>query len=437
MIRSSMLCALALWGLAAPGAAWAGKVVLPPLLADATVDDGQRAGMHQLIASELDFHPEVTDVIPVGSAVAPNLDCLDSAACLKGVALANGGDQLLAGTVTGAVDGGLSLELVFFDGTTISTRKSFSVPRDSTALANAMTPIVKDVLGGGASGTVIGAGPSESDFEINDEVAMAPVAAPAPAPAPIAAPAPAPAPVAAPAPAPAPVASKPAAPAAPLVPAMTGASRRLAAASMATGLGTAKLPPPPTNREPLSYTRRNPLDLDDTPSSTRSRSRSSSVDLDHLVQITVHGGVSNYRSLGFAMIGGEVAVAVYQGLHVLAGADLYAGKAPLPFEVQVETGQYGRWAWFFPYNAGAKYAFGTSRLQPYAGADILAAQYAAGSWALGARVRGGADLMVTDNFGLNGNLSLGYWSGARWDATWGVPGSGVLPQVTVGTVLAF
>ena len=46
--------------------------------------------------------------------------------------------------------------------------------------------------------------------------------------------------------------------------------------------------------------------------------------------------------------------------------------------------------------------------------------------------------MVTPQFGLNLNLAVGVWSGSRWgEVQEGIGNSGVLPQLSLGTVISF
>ena len=53
-------------------------------------------------------------------------------------------------------------------------------------------------------------------------------------------------------------------------------------------------------------------------------------------------------------------------------------------------------------------------------------------------MRGGLDLMIVQNFGLNLNIGLGGWTGKNWSLIQeGLQQSGLLPQVSGGTVLEF
>ncbi|MEQ1570051.1 MAG: hypothetical protein ABMA64_30740, partial [Myxococcota bacterium] len=172
------------------------------------------------------------------------------------------------------------------------------------------------------------------------------------------------------------------------------------------------------------------------------RTKPSSGDLGHIVQITGRGGVTKYYKFNFITGGGELGVAVAKGLHLVAGAEVYGVERVLPPELQLDTGIYSQWNFIFPLNVGAIYKIPVGPAQPYVGADTIFVQYykdALGAdWAAGARLRAGVDLMVVRNFGFNLNVAAGAWSGANWGLIeQGVGKSGFLPQVSAGTVFAF
>ena len=94
-------------------------------------------------------------------------------------------------------------------------------------------------------------------------------------------------------------------------------------------------------------------------------------------------------------------------------------------------------------NVGLAYKFNTGTIAiPYVGADGIFVQYykddVGADWAGGARLRGGVDVMVAKNFGLNVNLAVGGWTGKNWTLIEPRLGNaGLLPQVNAGTVIAF
>ena len=159
---------------------------------------------------------------------------------------------------------------------------------------------------------------------------------------------------------------------------------------------------------------------------------------DHFAQITVRGGYSRYYSFGFLTAGGELSLEVVDELQVVVGAEVYSVRRKLPPEVALRTGIYAEWAQVLPINIGAVYDIPLGRVQPYVGADIIFAKIYETSFAAGGRLRGGLDVMIVPNFGVNANLALGAWSGKRWpELEPGIGATGVLPQVSLGTLVAF
>ncbi|MBX2799453.1 MAG: hypothetical protein KTR31_17390 [Myxococcales bacterium] len=159
-------------------------------------------------------------------------------------------------------------------------------------------------------------------------------------------------------------------------------------------------------------------------------------------QLTLRGGYAKFYAFNFGTAGLEAAVRTVAGLHVVAGAELYAVNVVLPPDQQLETGDFSRWNTLLPFNVGAVYKLDIGpMLRPYGGADLIFAQYYrsvdAADWAAGARLRLGADVMLHKHIGLNANVSVGGWSGQRWDdLKAGLPNGGWLPQISAGVVAA-
>ncbi len=185
--------------------------------------------------------------------------------------------------------------------------------------------------------------------------------------------------------------------------------------------------------------------------SSTSRSRSGGGggwdDTPTTVQLMVRGGYNPYYNLGFITTGGEVHVDVGTGVHVVAGLEVWSVQRDIPERFQAQAGGPSEWNAIFPVNVGVVYKADLSdgRIRPYAGADLISAQYlvpegggSLGRWSFGARARGGLDLMLVRNFGLNVNVAMGFWTASDWEAIdVGVGNTGLLPQVSAGTVLAF
>ena len=166
-------------------------------------------------------------------------------------------------------------------------------------------------------------------------------------------------------------------------------------------------------------------------------------DIANTMQITARGGYAKYFTFDFATVGAEIAVPVAGNFHLMAGLEGYAVNRVLPLELQQQTGIISEWNTIFPVNLGGMYKFTPPGIaQPYVGGDIIFVQYykdeIGADWAGGARLRGGCDFMIIDNFGLNLNVAIGAWTGQNWSLIEeGVGQTGVLPQVSAGTVVAF
>ncbi len=390
-----------------PAAAFAGTLVLSPLLGGEGVDGKERLAVHQLLESELGTAPEV-DQLKALSAVPPTLDsaCLDNARCLGRMATANGGDRLIAGRMR-QEGSEFVMDLVLYEKGAIARKVHTNVPTDSTALATAITPIVRELLVGATPTPVVTAPTSDADVaalitfggtaaDISaEEVDQMIQFAPPPGGAGSAAPVIVAVPPVAPAPAPADI---PAAMDAPVD--VTAEIER----------------PQPTLESGRVAT--------------------------HRFQITARGGYSKYYSFDFATAGGEVAVRIYEGLRVVGGLEMYAVNRQLSEQEQIETGLASEWNFIYPLNTGLLYEVKFGRWEPYAGLDMIFVQYyrdeIGADWAGGARFRGGADVMLIERFGVNINLAAGFWTGANWIyIEEGLKESGFLPQISGGAVVAF
>jgi hypothetical protein len=425
----------------APGvvtAAHAGTIVLSPFLADPSVTPKQQAGLHQLIASELDFSSGVEGVVEL-KAPPGNLDdaCLMNPGCLGTITQTNHGNQMLAGKMA-ATGSGLVLDMVFFDGRTIARRKQFQVPADASGMANAMTPIVQEMISGkgGAepkAAAAVVAAPIGSDLD--DGPAMADqIAPPAPAPANYSPP-PAPIPVALPPPVPVaapavidpsqisfktsvadlsadqvnsmikfggPPAAAPPQPAMAYTQPYTQPAYPQPTAYLQPAPQPYVAPPPPPQPARQNGTRiaeeeaeldameKGPgiVDLDDegrrgsgsragATGPTRSGQSTGTVAdrLGHSVQVTARGGYSKYYGFNFVTGGGELGIAATGGLHLIAGFEVFAVHRVLPPDIAAQELVYAEWNTIYPGNVGFLYKYPVGIAQPYIGADAVFVQY--------------------------------------------------------------
>lgn len=178
----------------------------------------------------------------------------------------------------------------------------------------------------------------------------------------------------------------------------------------------------------------------DRGSSSSRGGRSSSDDVSPRVTLTPHFGYSYFQSFNFITYGGELGILPTENLELLAGIDVYSTRREVPIELQEQGYPPYTWNSILPFNFGAVYKF-SGRLRPYIGGDVLLIPglvQGEGGLGTGLRVRTGLDYYVTDNFGLNANLAVGFLAGKSLEAV-DPDGdtSGVTPQFTVGTVFAF
>jgi hypothetical protein len=511
-MNTRRITAFVLAALVVPSTSLAGTIVLPAMLNDGSADPKKVEGVRQLVSSELEFASGV-DAVKETSSAGLSDACFSDPRCMAGIAKAGGGDQVLAGKVSQAGNG-LTIDFVFFDGGTISRRKQYQVPLDSTAMSNAMTPIVAEMITGRNAGNEAAASAALDDFddipEDDSMAVVAPIPAYVPPPQPAYVPPPQPAYVPPPQPAyvppPQPAYVPPPQPAYVPPPASADdAANMISFGNSAAEISVEEVdamiqfgtpsqastytpppqqyqqpppqqyqpPPQPVYQPPPQQQYQQPYqpqpvyqdpalareealanqapkvqNLDDEPNKRSGGSSGSNGkierDVANTMQISFRGGYSKYFVFDFATVGAELAVPVYDGLHLLAGVEGYAVNRVLPPELQRATGIYSEWNTIFPANIGAMYKFTPkgSIAQPYVGGDVIFAQYykdeIGSDWAGGARLRGGLDIMIVKNFGLNLNVGVGGWTGKNWSLIEnGLQQSGLLPQASGGTVIAF
>ena len=481
--------------------AFAGTIVLPEMLNDGSADPKRVAGVHSLVSSELEFAPGVDGVEEVSASGITDA-CFSDPRCLADIAKRGGGDQVLAGKISQTGDQ-MALDMVFYDGATIARRKMFMVPTDSTEMANRMTPIVGEMITGKGSGDAGGVAVDDfSDLpEEDDSVAVGVAPVPAYVPPPQPAYQPPPQPVYQP-PAPQPTYAPPPTPPPEDAAAMISFGNATSEISTEevdamiqfgtpTAGGSTYTPPPqpayqqpppqpayqpppqpaypngyqpPPQPQPYAAQPQPGYGDPDLAREAADANKPKVVDLDggekgsgrntgskakiergvaNTMQITARAGYSKYFVFDFATVGGEIAVPVYEGFHLMAGVEGYAVNRVLPPELQLATGIYSEWNTIFPMNVGGMYKFTPGGVfQPYVGGDVIFVQYykdeIGADWAGGARLRAGTDLMIVKNFGININLAVGGWTGKNWSLIeQGLQPSGLLPQVSGGTVIAF
>ncbi len=151
---------------------------------------------------------------------------------------------------------------------------------------------------------------------------------------------------------------------------------------------------------------------------------------------TVRGGFDRYYHFDFYTVGAEVAVEVIGGVQAVAAFETWN------LRMAYDSAPDERfWAHIMPLSAGLMYQLDKGAARPYVGADVITAMYyrdeLGQDWTLGGRLRGGADVMLTEHIGLNANLAIGMWQGRNLPyIDDGIGASGALVQGSGGVVFA-
>ena len=98
------------------------------------------------------------------------------------------------------------------------------------------------------------------------------------------------------------------------------------------------------------------------------------------------------------------------------------------------------WNTILPIHVGARFQPSAHKFQPFVGADALFLEYKTDGFALatGLQGRGGFDAFLSDAFGLDLNVSVGYLYGKELEKVErDVENGGMLWQATLGTLIAF
>ena len=157
------------------------------------------------------------------------------------------------------------------------------------------------------------------------------------------------------------------------------------------------------------------------------------------VGITGRFGYSKLAEYNFLTYGAEVTVMPTSSLGILAGIEAYSARRATTAEEQELGAPPLIWQTIMPINVGAVYKYTPTNVRPYVGGDIHMIPGLVrdqGGLATGFRFRGGSDFLVTDSFGFNLNLALGFTGGKALSAvTAGT--SAIIPQFSAGTTLVF
>ena len=195
-----------------------------------------------------------------------------------------------------------------------------------------------------------------------------------------------------------------------------------------------------TSRRSSSSSDRSSRSNDRSSRSSNSSSISSANDEGLGFQIAARGGVSRYQSFGFITYGAEIGIPVADKVAVRVGLEGFSTEREIPPALRTDANEETRWNTILPFNGGvAFYPITSGTFRPYLGGDITLTPYTPEfDMSPGVRGRAGADLMFSDNFGLNANLALGFWYGKEFaQIQEGLSNSGLVPQASAGTVIMF
>ena len=147
MISLRSLCLLSV--LALTSNALAETVAVSPPVNNG-VDPKVALGMHQLIASEVEYFGDVESGVDLEQKPGSLTNgCLSSTSCLRTITNAAGTDWLVAGAIFN--DGSnIKMDYLLYDKNVgkVIRRNTWIVPGDPSMMADAMTPVLRELLTG-------------------------------------------------------------------------------------------------------------------------------------------------------------------------------------------------------------------------------------------------------------------------------------------------
>jgi hypothetical protein len=156
--------------------------------------------------------------------------------------------------------------------------------------------------------------------------------------------------------------------------------------------------------------------------------------------ITGRVGYAKLAEYNFLTYGAEVTFMPTAGFGIIGGIEAYSARRLTTVEEQEQLGAPPIiWQSVVPINFGAIYKYTPNNIRPYIGGDvqlITGLVRGEGGVATGFRFRGGSDFMVTDIFGFNLNLALGF-SGGKALGEVSSSTSAITPAFSAGTTLVF
>lgn len=157
--------------------------------------------------------------------------------------------------------------------------------------------------------------------------------------------------------------------------------------------------------------------------------------------ITLRAGYSSFQFFDFVTYGAELSIPVGEVFFLDIGLEGYSTQRQVPLKLQEEQGREPvEWNTIAPFNFGVKYQPTNRPFRPYIGGDVTVTPYTFEKFRMapGLRARGGFDYMVTDAFGLNLNVSAGFWYGSEFEVVQrDLQPLGGVPSISAGTTILF
>ena len=158
------------------------------------------------------------------------------------------------------------------------------------------------------------------------------------------------------------------------------------------------------------------------------------------IDMTGRIGYARFQYMNFVTYGVEAGIQLSDSFAVIGGLEAYSTRRNIPPEL-VPTGMPAvQWNTLVPIHANAVYRPREGDLKPFFGAGLqLIPAYVkeAQTVAFGARAIGGMDQQLTDNFGINLTATAGFWAGTEWYRIQGLMNTGFTAQISAGSVLSF
>ncbi|MED5370020.1 MAG: hypothetical protein VX899_03315 [Myxococcota bacterium] len=163
--------------------------------------------------------------------------------------------------------------------------------------------------------------------------------------------------------------------------------------------------------------------------------------------VIARAGYAKFQSFDFFTYGAELSIPVGDVFFLDIGLAGYTTQRDVPIIIQNPDGTSSIQGFeqelntIAPFNFGVKYQPTDRPFRPYIGADVTITPYTVSPnfrMAPGLRARGGFDYMVSSSFGLNVDLSAGFWYGDEFSVVdKDLQPLGGVPSLSLGSIILF